>query len=322
MAQEEKNWYDNFIELLYKRHPKKQDLVQELMDLLYIEREAVYRRLRKDVVFTANELAKIAIDWNISLDDIICINTDTVSFQMRKLNYINPSKQESDFLNYVIQGINYSKNYPTTEYMDICNKLPRQVLAGFPYLNQFYLFKWQYQYGNENEIVPYSQIVISEEKARLTKDYYEAIKLVPNSSFILDRLLFDYLISDIQYFYSIRMISDEDKKLIKKDLLSLIDYMQQIATKGYYPETQNKVNLYISHLNVDTNYNYVYTPEINICFVQVFEKYQIYTYNAEMTTNFRNWMQLKKRSSMQISEVDERSRIEYFSRQLKLIETL
>jgi len=206
--------------------------------------------------------------------------------------------------------------------MDICNKLPRQVLAGFPYLNQFYLFKWQYQYGNENEIVPYSQIVISEEKARLTKDYYEAIKLVPNSSFILDRLLFDYLISDIQYFYSIRMISDEDKKLIKKDLLSLIDYMQQIATKGYYPETQNKVNLYISHLNVDTNYNYVYTPEINICFVQVFEKYQIYTYNAEMTTNFRNWMQLKKRSSMQISEVDERSRIEYFSRQLKLIETL
>jgi len=98
MAQEEKNWYDNFIELLYKRHPKKQDLVQELMDLLYIEREAVYRRLRKDVVFTANELAKIAIDWNISLDDIICINTDTVSFQMRKLNYINPSKQESDFL--------------------------------------------------------------------------------------------------------------------------------------------------------------------------------------------------------------------------------
>ena len=322
MAQEEKNWYDTFIEILYKRHPKKQDLVQELMDLLYIEREAVYRRLRQDVIFTAHEMAKIAIAWNISLDDIISVNTDTVSFQMRKMNYINPSQEEFDYLRNVIQGIRFAKKFPTTELMDICNKLPRQVLAGYPYLNQFYLFKWQYQYGNENEIIPYSQIIVSEEQSKLTNDYFQAIKLVPNSSFVLDRLLFDYLISDIQYFYSIRMISDQEKGLIKQDLFSLLAYMQAIATKGCYPETQNKVNLYISHLNVDTNYSYVFTPDINICFVHVFEKFEIHTYNAEMAANFRSWMQLKKRSSMQISEVDERSRIAYFSKQQKLIESL
>jgi len=322
VQEEERNWYDSFIDTLYKRHPKKQDLVQELMDLLYIEREAVYRRLRQDVIFTAHEMAKIAIAWNISLDDIISINTDSVAFQMRRVNYINPSQVETDFINNVIQGIHYSKNFPTTEYMDICNKLHRPMVAGYPRLNQFYLFKWQYQYGNEKEILPYSQIIISPEKAKMTKDYYEAIKLVPNSNFILDRLMFDYLISDIQYFSSIRMITAEDKELIKQDLFSLIDYMLEIAKKGCYPETQNKVNLYISHLNVDTNYNYVYTPEINICFVHVFEKFEIYTYNAEMVANFRKWMQLKKRSSIQISEVDERSRIEYFSRQLKLIDSL
>ena len=98
--------------------------------------------------------------------------------------------------------------------------------------------------------------------------------------------------------------------------------MMEIANKGYYPDTQNKVNFYISNLHVDTNYNYVYTPEITLCFIHVFEKYEIYTLNAEMTANFKIWMQLKKRSSIQISEVDIRSRIEYFAKQRKLIDTL
>ena len=322
MSQEEKNWYDCFIDTLNKRFPKKQDLVQELMDLLYIEREAVYRRLRQDVIFTAHEMAKIAATWNISLDDVVSVNAGTVSFQMRKMNYINPSEDDMQYLQMVIQGIHNANKFPSTDMMDICNKLPRQLLAGYPYLNQFYLFKRLYQYGYDKDVVPYSQIIISEGKAELTEEYYRAIKQVPTSNFIFDRKLFDYLVSDIQYFFSIEMITPEEKLLIKQDLHNLLNYLLDVANKGYYPETQKKVNIYISNLHVDTNYNYVFTPEITLCFIHVFEKFEIYTLNAEMAVNFRSWMQLKKRSSIQISEVDIRSRIEYFAKQRKLIDTL
>jgi len=41
-----------------------------------------------------------------------------------------------------------------------------------------------------------------------------------------------------------------------------------------------------------------------------------------MIENFKAWMQMKKRTSIQISEVDERSRIEFFTTQRRLIETL
>ena len=318
----ENDWYDFFIESLHKKYPKKAQLTQELVDLLYIEREAVYRRLRKDVLFPIHEIVKIASEWNISLDEIIGISSGQIPFQMRKMNYIDPSKDELIFLRQVIHSIGQLKNYPDTEFMDICNKLPRQLVAGYDYLNQFYLFKWIYQYGLEKEIIPYSQAVISPEKAQLTKDYYKAIKQEPNTNFIWDRMLFDNLVSDLQYFYSIRMITDGEKELIKKDLYDLLDYMQEVANKGCYPETHNKVNFYISLLNIDTNYSYTFSPEANICFVHVFEKYEIYTFNQEMVTNFKVWMQLKKRSSMQISEVDERNRIEYFFRQRQLVDSL
>jgi hypothetical protein len=315
-------WYDHFIQLLYEKYPKKSQLVQALKDMLFIEREAAYRRLTKSVPFSFHEIVKLASTWNISLDRITSIHAGKVLFQMQQMNYLDPSEDELKLLQQVVQGINYLKDSPDVEFMDICNKLPRQLLGGFEYLNQFYLFKWKYQYGNENEVPLFSQIIISEQKRQLTADYYQAIKRVPNTNFIWDSMIFNYLINDIRYFHSIYLITDEDKKLLKKDLYALLDYLLEVANKGCYPETQNKVNLYISQLNVDTNYSYVFTPEANICFVHVFEKFEIHTFEPEMVANFRSWMLLKKRTSTQISEVDEKSRIDFFTKQRQLVDKL
>jgi hypothetical protein len=322
MSIENNVWYDIFLDTLNKKYPKKQDLLQALMDLLFIEREAVYRRLRRDVIFTAYEIAKIAIEWNISLDTLIGIDSGQVPFQMRQINYLDPSVDEMKFLWTVVQGIHLIKNYPDTEFMDIGNKLPRQILAGYDYLNQFYLFKWQYQYYNDKEVLPFSQAVNSEAKTKLTTEYYQAIKTVPSSNFIWDRRLFESLVSDIRYFVSINMITEEEKHLIKKDLNDLLDYLFTVASEGCYPETKNSVTIYISELNIDTNYSYTFSREANICFVHVFEKYELYTFEPKMVLLFKDWMQAKKKSSIQISVVDERSRIEYFTKQRQIVDEL
>ena len=315
-------WYDCFLGALYKKHPKKPELAQELMDLLFIEREAVYRRLRKDVLFPFHEIMKISSEWNISLDEITGIASGQIPFQMHLMNYIDPSEQELRFMEQVIQYLDYLKDFSDTEFMVIGNKLPRQTLSGFNYLNQFHLFKWLYEYGNGKDVVPFSKIIVSEKKLRLAAEYYEAIKQIPSSNFIWDRMLFNHLTDDIRYFHSINLITDEDKELIKKDLHALLNYMLEVTSKGCYPETQNKVNFYVSQLSVDTNYSYAYTKLANMCFFHVFEKYEIYTYEPKIMANIRAWMQLKKRTSIQISEVDEKGRIEYFTRQRRLVDGL
>ena len=315
------SWYNYFIDTLYEKFPKKSKLIEELMGLLYIEREAVYRRLRKDVMFSIGEVMKISSAWNISLDKITGVNTGQIHFLMHTINYIEPSEQDINFLRLIIKSINGLQKFSDTEFMDICNKLPRQLLAGYAYLNKFYLFKWMYQYGPENN-TPFSQIVVSDEMLQLTAEYYQAIKNVPNTNFIFDHALFEYLVCDIRYFHSIRMITNEEKELIKNELYDLLEYLLDIATKGYYPETTNKVNLYISHINVDTNYSYTYTHDAKISFVHVFDKYEIYTLDRKMVENFKTWMQLKKRTSTQISEVDEKNRFDFFMKQRLLIDEL
>jgi hypothetical protein len=98
--------------------------------------------------------------------------------------------------------------------------------------------------------------------------------------------------------------------------------MADIANNGYYPETQKKVNIYISQLHLNTNYSYYYSDKLRSCRVHAFGKYDINSYEPEMVEKFRKWMNQKKRASIQISEVNERSRIEYLANQRKIVNDL
>jgi len=318
----DETWYDIFLEKLYNKFPKRVDLAHALMDILFIEREAVYRRLRGDVAFTVSEVIKIASEWNISLDEIAHCATNNVSFTMKSINYVDPSKEEMIEIVKRIRRIEHFENSPDAECMEICNKLPRSLTAGFSSLYRFDIFRWAYQYGNMDERPLFSQITFSEQFFKELTHYSKVIKQVANMSYIWDYMLFDYFVRDIQYFHSILLINDEEKKQIKNDLLTLLDYLFEVANKGSFPETNKKVNIYISKINIDTNYSYFYSEELRMCRIYVFEKYDLFSYNTEMLNNFRNWMQLKKRTSIQISEVDEKSRIEFFMKQRQLIETL
>jgi len=314
--------YDVFLEILYKKYPKKNQLVEALMDLLCLEREAVYRRLRQDVAFSANEIAKIATEWNISLDEIIGTNSEEILFKLRLWNYLKPSGEDLKHVESINQYLNDFGSSTDMEFMEVSNQLPRALSFGFLHLNKFQLFKWMYQYVSDGKLLPFSHVSFPAEVLKLMSDYYMAAKNVAITSFIWDYKIFEYLICDIRYFHSVYLITDEEKELIKKDLYKLLDYMSEVSIKGYWPETNNKVKLYISYINIDTNYSYFYSSEFKVCRVHAFAKNEIYTNNSEMIENFRSWMHSKKRTSVHISGTDEKSRIAFFMKQRQLIDTL
>jgi len=315
-------WYDFFVESLSKRHPKKSQLVEVLMDLLCLEREAVYRRLRKEVVFPIHEIVKISAAWNISLDELIGIHTGTISFMMKKINYFDPSEEELLEVRRRVHRLEHLKEYNNSECMEVCNKLPRSLTTLFPILFRFDNFRWAYQYGNLNEKPLFSKMIISKRMYRKISDYQENIRHIDSMGYVWDPMMFEYLVHDILYFHSILLITDKEKGLLKQKLLELIDYLLDIANKGYFPETKKKVNIYISKVQIDTNYSYFYTEELKMCRIHAFDKYDLFSYDTELVENFRMWMQMKKRTSIQISETDEKSRLDFFTRQRELINTL
>jgi hypothetical protein len=292
------------------------------MDLLSIEREAAYRRLRKDVMFPVEELIKIASVWNISLDEMAGIGSHQIPFKTRLLHYLEPSEEDLRHTKRVVANLNKFKNVPDMEYMEISNKLPRALSAGFPYIGRYQLLRWMYQFANKDKILPYSRIFFQPKMGKLSSEYYMAMKNVPTTTFIWDYMLFEFLVHNILYFHSIYLITDEEKTLIKNEMYALLDYLSDVANNGCWPESGNTVNLYISYINVETNYSYYYSSKYKACRVHAFGKSEIFTADQVLIEDFRSWMQLMTRSSFQISKADERSRIEFFIKQRKLVDTL
>jgi len=265
---------------------------------------------------------KIASEWNISLDEIVHAGSGNIAFTLKPINYIDPSEEEILEIRKRIQRLEHLETTAGSECMEVCNKLPRSLIAGFAPLYQFKIFRWAYEYGNTEENVPLSKITFPEYFSQELESYARIIKHMDNMTYIWDHRLFEYLVNDIQYFHSILLVTDEEKQLLKKELLALLDYLMEVAAKGYFPETNNKVTICISKLNIDTSYSYFFTEHLKMCRIHILEKYDLFSFNTEIVNNFRNWLQLKKRTSVQISEVDEKSRIEFFMTQRRLAELL
>jgi len=318
---EENTWHDAFIELLYEKYPKNTQLTCELMELLCLEREATYRRLRKEVPFTVAEIAKIATTWNISLDSIIGISSGKVSFQMIPFNYLNPSHKEFSNWQKRVRAIGDLQATPNSEYMEVCNRFPRPLHIGFSSLYRFLIFYWAHQYNSGPQKL-FSQMIISDNIKAEFDRYKRLTTQIKNTSFILSETAFENYVESIKYFHSILLITDEERELLKQELYGLLDYITEIATNGCYPETNNKVNIYISQVTIDADYCYLYTDKLKVCTINAFGKFDINSYDPVMVEDFRTWMNLKKRTSVQISEVNERERVIYFARQKEAIDSL
>ena len=319
---DENRWYDVFLENLYERYPKKSQLTQELMRILFLEREAVYRRLRKDIIFTVHEIVKIAFSWNISLDEIIGINSGKLIFHLRPVHYINPSKQEIKILQRRVEVLEHILHAENSDYIEVCNRLPLTLSLGFLSLYRFKIFTWAHQYNDEEKFKLYSKVVIPENILKEFDRYHKILQHVSNTHFVLDEMIFEHFVNDVKYFHSILLVNNEEKERIKKELFALLVFLNKMANEGCYPETQKKVYLYISQLNIDTNYSIFFTDQLKTGRVHVFGKFDLASYDSTLVSNFKTWMNFTKRSSMQISEVNEKGRIEFFSKQRKIIENL
>jgi len=314
-------WYSHFMDTLSDKYPKKSELVQALMDLLHLEREATYRRLRGDVVFPMQEIIKIASAWNISIDEITGVKSQKVLFRMQPVNYLEPSKEDMKFIRQRVQALEQLKNVNNSEYVVACNNLSRSFSAGFRNLYKLLVFTWAYEYYT-NYSGTFANTDIPEVLRKEVEKYYQSMKNVANTSYILDKNLFENVIREIEFFHSIFLITTEEKEVIKKELHALVDYLNEIANTGYFPETQNKVQIYVSMFKINTNYSYINNGKTETCRVHAFNMYDMITNNPEMLKNFKVWMQKKKRTAIQISEVDERTRIEFFTKLRKLVDSL
>lgn len=315
--------YDNLLNAVREKIPQRTVLVNTLVDLLCIEKEAVYRRLRGEVAFTFAEIVTIANEFGISLDNLIgTVTAKSRPFQLKLVDFVNPVDIDYDMLDQYVDILGLAREDEQSELIDCTNILPQQLYMKYKYISRFYLFKWMYQCGGPGKSKRFQDISVTDRFEGIQLAGVEESRYIRNTYYILDPLIFHYLVNDINYFQSIHLITFDEVKLLKEELLRLLNEMEILATRGYFEETGNKVFLYISSVNFDTSYWCVQVKNYHISMIKTFILSSVASLDEGTYDKLRKWLRALIRSSIMISVSGERQRILFFEKQRELIECL
>ena len=303
---------------LEKKIPDQTKLVKTLKEILFMEKGAIYRRLRGEVPFSFYEVVCIAEKLNIAINHLVY--SDSPNSNRSELTIVEYANLNEKVLNDYMSFIVLVKNDPQSEFAESANVLPVSIFTGFKSLSKFFMFKYQYLFGGAEHRIAYSDFVVPEKIQRIFQSFFDESKHFANTVYVWDNMIFRYLVTDLKFFFSINLISEKDLQFIKTDLFAFLDYIEEIAINGCFEETGNPVSLYISDINFNTNYCCLKINDVHISHIKSFMLNSAQSFDKSSYRKINDWIHSLKRSSTLISQSGTVYRLDFFEKQRMMID--
>lgn len=319
-AMREKDLLDKFRDYLFDNYPNKKERLNLLSDILRMDKEPVARRLSGKVQFTVKEIGIIAKRLDISVDNLI--NNKSHTFAL-PLDMLMPFSVES--MDTLVDYIGYAKE-KLKKISDghihmgcIFNFLPVEFYISNKNLSKFMYFKWAYYFtkGNLNmnyvQWQPPSQINTFHEELLGCWNNFESV------FYIWDYLVIWNLVKEIQLFFKMHIINQQDISLIEKDLHTMLNNIEEYINQ----EKKGKVfDLYISRINIGVSLAYFTSGENSLIdYKTPFIESKLCEDNEAFNKTYE-WMNSIKKISTLISGSGAMDRRIFFDEQHRIIDNI
>lgn len=123
--------HEKLVGAIREKIPHKATLINALVDLLCLEKEAVYRRMRGDVAFSFAEIATISNKWGISLDNLLGAHSaKSRPYQLSLVEYVDPIEDDYRMWGLYNERLREAREDPASCNVECMNVLP--VLPQYP----------------------------------------------------------------------------------------------------------------------------------------------------------------------------------------------
>lgn len=129
--------------------PVHMSLADELCCLLNISPDSAYRRIRGEKPITLTELKTICEKYQLSLDQLLQLQTDTVVFKASDLK--KRSFPFADILGNMLMQLKYFNSFKDKTLLYLCKDMPFWQFFLYPELAAFKIFFWAKTLHNEPE---------------------------------------------------------------------------------------------------------------------------------------------------------------------------
>ena len=313
---------NNLLNILREKLPEGSNLTTYLSDRLNIGRESAYRRIRGEINFTFEEIAILSQHLAFSVDNIIGIKRDeNALFNIHML-------QKLDYLDiYVTKMLEYSRMFADRNCGDTStvrismNTLPYFFHLRYKNLSKFRIYKWLYQNQKIKPNEQYSDFILPDKIWEAHQALAQTSETVANVTLIMDQNIFRTAVRDLEYFYKRGLLSEEDVEILKSELHSIADMLEQMAINGRRP-SGSKVEMYVSAVDFEATYLHYECGNTQFSQVRIFSISAIDSYDKGICRIQKGWVESLKRYSVLISESGEMQRFEYLKQQRKYIDRM
>ena len=293
-----------------------------LTELLNIGKESAYRRMRSEIPFTFDEITKLALELNFSIDEIIGKNKEERIFLDLQVN--SSSSHDESFLATVQEYYKFTElisHAQDKEVLCAFNRLSLASIIGYDALFKLYYYNWKHQTYNISINDPFSETVIPAD-VNVIRNKFKLIRPnIFNVHYIIDRDIFENTTRIIQYYYNRKLITDDEILVLKDELSCVLKNIETIMQTGCN-ESGASANYYLSLLDIETNSNCA-TFDGNIaCLYWMHPVNSLCIVNQEVCNMQKRWIESIKKYSILVTLSNEILQAEFINKQVKYLNNL
>jgi len=296
--------------------------IEFLTELLNIGKESAYRRMRSEIPFTFEEITKLALELDFSIDEIIGKNREERIFLDLQAN--STATHEESFLSAIQEYYKFCElisNAQTKEVMVVLNRNSFAWIMGYDALFKLYYYNWMHQTYNISLNDPFSEVVIPP-KVNAIRQQFKLIKpSLYNVHYIIDRDIFQNIVREVQYYYNRKLITNEEIAVLKEELYQVLKNIETVMQTGCN-DCGCSMNYYLSLLDIETNTNFA-TFDGNIASLYCMHPVNyICIVNQEICKMQKRWIEAIKKYSILVTLSNEILQAEFINKQIEYLNNL
>lgn len=239
--------------------PAHLSLVDEVAEVLNISNDSAYRRIRGEKPIGMEEIKKLCIHYNISLDQFMHLNSDSVLFTGKLANRTNFSFEL--YLENFLQQIQTVNSFQEKEMYYWSKDAPVFYYYQFPELAAFKFFFWM---RTVLEYPEYSKTKFNfsdfdENLWPLAKKIHETYLQIPATE-IWNKDNINAYLQQIEYYKDTNVFNSKSDIQILYDCLErMVSYIETQAEAGYKSNNNSKaikdvpIRMYVNELIIGDN---------------------------------------------------------------------
>ncbi len=302
--------------------PEHISTVTYLTDFLEISQGSVYRRLKGEIPFSFEEIHRLSEDLGFSVDELFDFKKkDRIFFDTKNDIPFDPSSAFIATVENLYSDINFLSANKHSLSIHAQNRVPLILAFFYKNLFRFFYYKWTHQLANTPLNYRFMDVVLPPDLIKLRDKILSHEGRIATHIFILNREVYLNIIKEIQYYYKRKLISDDELKLLRYDLIQIIKDTEEFSYRGI-DRFGDPISIYLSAFNIESNSVYTHSGGHSLSYFYPYTINPMIIRNVEVCSVHKKWLESLKKYSVLITQSNEELMSEFFSHQFEYIDNM